>query len=203
MRAAVLEALGETEQPGDTGAEPVLEGEVRGPSGAALANLIQADARRLKVQLERHEQRARHLQAGINEYSVEYHKKFAIPFACIVFVMIGAPLAVRFPRGGVGMVIAFSLVIFAIYWSGLTGGETLGDKGLVPPFWGMWAVNIIFVGLGLFALSRFGNETATSRGTALDDLVELVRGLRTRWCARKTGGTLEPAGLEPAEAGRK
>src|SRR5690606_23591632 len=73
--------------------------------------------------------RADMLNQQINSFLVEYHKKFSIPFACIVFVLIGAPLAVRFPRGGVGMVVAASLVIFTIYYMGLVGGESLGDKG--------------------------------------------------------------------------
>jgi lipopolysaccharide export system permease protein len=99
-----------------------------------------------------------------NQYEVEYHKKFAIPFACIVFVLLGAPLAVRFPRGGVGMVIAASLLIFGIYYVSLIGGESLGDRGTVPPFFGPWAPNVLFGSLALWGLIRIGTETATSRG---------------------------------------
>ncbi len=69
---------------------------------------------------------------------MEIHKKYAIAFACIVFVLIGAPLAVRFPRGGVGMVITASVVIFALFWASLIGGETLADKGYVSPALAMW-----------------------------------------------------------------
>ncbi|NIR58319.1 MAG: LptF/LptG family permease, partial [Gammaproteobacteria bacterium] len=38
-------------------------------------------------------------------YLVEFHKKYAVPAACIVFVLIGVPVALRFPRGGVGLVV--------------------------------------------------------------------------------------------------
>lgn len=179
LRAAVLEALGLA---ADTAATDANGGATAASTERIRieARALETQARRTMVQLESYQQRAKQLRAGINEYSVEYHKKFAIPFACIVFVIIGAPLAVRFPRGGAGMVIAFSLVIFAIYWSGLTGGEQLGDKGYLPPFWGMWAANFIFLGLGLFGLARFGRERTTTRGNALDDLAELFRGLRAR-----------------------
>jgi lipopolysaccharide export system permease protein len=187
LLATVRVALGE-----DSGGEEGTRG-ADGKSGTAGTgrpeqHTLEAEARRVKIQLETSQQRVEQLQAGINEYSVEYHKKFAIPFACIVFVLIGAPLAVRFPRGGVGMVIAFSLVVFAIYWSGLTGGEQLGDKGMVPPFWGMWAVNFIFLGLGLFGLARFGRERSTTRGSALDDLAEIFRGVGARWRTRRLRG---------------
>ena len=120
---------------------------------------------------------ARNLQLLINRYQVEIHKKFAIPIACIIFVLIGAPLAVRFPRGGVGMVIAASLTIFAIYYMSLTGGEKLGDRGVISPFWGPWAPNLLFGAIALWAVSRIGRETATSRGGGWDDLWATIRRL--------------------------
>jgi lipopolysaccharide export system permease protein len=122
----------------------------------------------------------------INQYLVELHKKFAIPFACIIFVLIGAPLAIRFPRGGVGMVIAASLAIFGIYYTSLIGGESLGDRGTIAPFWGPWAPNLLFGFIAVLALSRTGRETATARGGGMDDLWLALRGLVTgRWLRRR------------------
>ncbi|MBR9991360.1 MAG: LptF/LptG family permease [Gemmatimonadetes bacterium] len=117
------------------------------------------------------------LQDRINQYQVEVHKKFAIPFACIIFVLIGAPLAVRFPRGGVGMVIAASLTIFGIYYMSLIGGEKLGDRGTIAPFWGPWAPNLLFGALAVWALSRIGRETSTTRGGTLEDMGVVLRGI--------------------------
>jgi lipopolysaccharide export system permease protein len=113
---------------------------------------------------------AKTLEDRINQYQVEVHKKFAIPFACIIFVLIGAPLAVRFPRGGVGMVIAASLAIFGIYYMSLIGGEKLGDRGTIAPFWGPWAPNLLFGAIALWALSRIGRESATTRGGGMEDI---------------------------------
>jgi len=174
--AAVRHALGilPDARPGEAGTAAAS----RKLSREIELNKLISDARRMKLQFENYQQRAKQLQNGINEYSVEYHKKFAIPFACIVFVLIGAPLAVRFPRGGVGMVIAFSLVVFAIYWSGLTGGEQLGDKGIIPPFWAMWLVNFVFLGLGLLGLARFGRETSSNRAGAFDGVKAFFARLR-------------------------
>ena len=118
---------------------------------------------------------ARDAKRGMNEYAVEYHKKYAIAFACIIFVLIGAPLAVRFPRGGVGMVIAISLAIFGIYYVSLIGGESLGDRGTIQPFWGPWAPNVLFGAIGLWALTRLGRETGTTRGGDWQDLWLTIR----------------------------
>lgn len=107
-------------------------------------------------------------------YHVEVHKKLSISFACIVFVLIGAPLAIRFPRGGVGMVIGASVAIFAVYWLSLIGGERLADRGLMTPFWSMWIPNFIFLAVGIWMTARMGREISSTRGGGWEDLLRTV-----------------------------
>jgi lipopolysaccharide export system permease protein len=123
----------------------------------------EAAPRRAAVELRMLQAREESARHRVDQYQVEWHKKFAIPFACIVFVILGAPLAVRFPRGGVGMVIAVSLGIFGIYYMSLIGGESLGDRGTLSPFWGPWAPNLLFFTISLWGLARIGRETSTAR----------------------------------------
>jgi lipopolysaccharide export system permease protein len=115
-------------------------------------------------------------RTSMNRYGVEIQKKFALSAACVVFVLIGAPIALRFPRGGVGLVIGVSLAVFAIYYVGLIAGESLADRAFLTPFWAMWAANVILTIVGLVLLGRMGREGATSRG---GDMSELLEGLRT------------------------
>ncbi|MGQ0643450.1 MAG: LptF/LptG family permease [Gemmatimonadaceae bacterium] len=132
--------------------------------------------------------RAEQYRTAIYQNEVEIHKKFAISIACIVFVLVGAPIAVRFPRGGVGLVIGFSLVIFAMYYIGLIAGESLADRGIMTPFWAMWAANIILTVIGLLLAARMGRETATSRGGDIADLLETFKGI-LRFRRRQEGET--------------
>lgn len=111
----------------------------------------------------------------MNRYGVEIQKKFALSAACIVFVLIGAPIALRFPRGGVGLVIGVSLGVFAIYYVGLIAGESLADRNFLTPFWAMWAANVILTGVGLVLLARMGKEGATSRGGDLSEVAEALK----------------------------
>jgi len=127
----------------------------------------------LELSVLRNQMDARQLE--INRLTVEYHKKFAIPIACIVFVLVGAPIAVRFPRGGAGMVIAISLFVFGIYYMSLIGGESLGDRGRIVPWSGPWAPNVVFTILALLGLARIGHETASARGGGWDDLWISIR----------------------------
>jgi lipopolysaccharide export system permease protein len=110
-----------------------------------------------------------------DRYLVEIHKKFSLAATCVVFVLLGAPIALRFPRGGVGLVIGVSLGIFALYYVGLIGGEALADRSIISPVWAMWGANIIMAVVGLFMTARMGRETATARGGDFGDLLESAR----------------------------
>ena len=99
-----------------------------------------------------------------NRYEVEINKKFSLAAACLIFVILGAPLALRFPRGGVGLVLLVSLVVFALYYVGLIGGESLANKGIIPPFWAMWGTNVILTVIGVVLLLRMGREENSGRG---------------------------------------
>jgi lipopolysaccharide export system permease protein len=95
------------------------------------------------------------------EYLVEIHKKFAIPFACIVFVFIGAPLGIMSRRGTFGMGASLSLGFFVFYWACLKGGENLADRGYFDPWVGMWMANIILGVIGLYLTYRTARESLT------------------------------------------
>jgi lipopolysaccharide export system permease protein len=90
---------------------------------------------------------------------VELHKKFSIPFACIVFAFIGAPLGIQGKRSGKAHGFMFSLLLITIYYIFLMAGEALGDKGTIPPFLTMWAPNIFLMGIGLYLLNKVNNDS--------------------------------------------
>lgn len=98
-------------------------------------------------------------QKEADMYLVEVHKKYSIPFACLVFIFLGAPLGVMIRKGGFGMSASVSLFFFLIYWASLIGGEKLADRGFISPFLGMWAANIIMGSLGTFLTYKVAKET--------------------------------------------
>lgn len=118
-------------------------------------------------------------------FLVEVHKKYAITLACLVFVLVGIPLALRFPRGGMGLVLGGGLGIFALYYVSLTAGEPLADAGILPPALVMWAPNVVFTILGLFGLLRVNRELGSTRGGDLAELTDMVRRRVAGW--RKRG----------------
>ena len=68
--------------------------------------------RNLERQLKNDFNLIKSYQRGKNKYKVEAHKKFSIPFACILFVLLGAPLGVMAKRGGFSISTAFSFGFF-------------------------------------------------------------------------------------------
>jgi len=103
-------------------------------------------------------------RSSIADFQVEIHKKFALAVACFIFVMLGAPIALRFPRGGVGLTIGVSLFVFALYYVGLIAGESLAKHEIVPAAISMWSANGIFGIVALVLLVRMGRESGSARG---------------------------------------
>jgi hypothetical protein len=73
------------------------------------------------------------------------------------------------------MVIGTSMVIFALYYVGLIGGESLAGRGYVRPWFAMWIVNVIMTLLGLIGLATMGNETSTARSSLWDQMLQGAR----------------------------
>ncbi len=101
-------------------------------------------------------QEGAHHRRRISAYMVEVHKKFSIPAACLVFVLLGTPLGMMAGKGGLGVSGGISLIFFTIYWAFLAAGEDLADRGLASPWVSMWSPNVLlaFVGLWLVWLAK-------------------------------------------------
>src|SRR4029077_15860017 len=103
-------------------------------------------------------------------YEVEIQKKAAIATACLVFALLGAPIALRFQRGGVGLVIGLSVAVFSVYYIGLIGGEELGNRLIVSPFFAMWTPNLLFAVVGLIGLWRIRKPGNSPHGGDWSDV---------------------------------
>jgi lipopolysaccharide export system permease protein len=97
-------------------------------------------------------------RSTINRFSVEIHKKYAIPFACILFVLVGCPLGILTRGGNFGLSAGISLLCYVAYWASLIGGEKLADRNLLDPALAMWAGNIIFFIGGAYVAWQVNRE---------------------------------------------
>ena len=117
------------------------------PTPRLLMDRILADHQRLQQEVTGELNFLENMDRKIYKLSVEVHKKYSIPVACIVFVLIGAPLGIMSRRGSMAMAGGVSFAFFLLYWASLIGGEELADNRFISPFMAMWLANIL-VGIG-------------------------------------------------------
>lgn len=83
---------------------------------------------------------------------IELHKKFSIPFACVVLGFLAVPLGVQSWSAKRSFGLGLGLFFFLVYYLILSAGVVFGETGVYPPAIGMWAPNIVMGALGLVLL---------------------------------------------------
>ncbi|MBN1481298.1 LptF/LptG family permease [candidate division KSB1 bacterium] len=104
---------------------------------------------------------------------VEIHKKYSIPFACIVFILIGAPLGIMARRGSLAVAGGIAFAFFLLYWASLIGGEELADNQYITPFWAMWLANILCGAGGIYLIFHSIHEATFIHWDRLNDLIKI------------------------------
>lgn len=90
---------------------------------------------------------------------VELHKRYAIPFSCLVFGLLGVPLGIQPRRSGRSYGFVISLFILLFYYISLTASEIFAIKKTIPPFLAGWTPNILFGILGIYLLIQASKES--------------------------------------------
>jgi lipopolysaccharide export system permease protein len=95
-------------------------------------------------------------------YEIEWHRKYAIAVACMLLFFIGAPLGSIIKKGGLGVPMFLSIVIFVIYWIISTMGERMVRIGVLEPQIRMWASTLILLPFSLFLIYKASVEAKIS-----------------------------------------
>jgi lipopolysaccharide export LptBFGC system permease protein LptF len=100
-------------------------------------------------------------------YEVEIQKKFALAAACVILALAAAAIAVRFPRGGMGLTIGASGAVFTGYYVLVVAGESLADRLVISPFVAMWMANAFLLAIVLLLVWRPGRPRAEGGAESL------------------------------------
>jgi lipopolysaccharide export system permease protein len=109
---------------------------------------------------------------------VELHKRYAFPFACIVFGLIGVPLGIQPRRSGRSYGFVFSILIILTYYISLMASEILAVRHTVPAFLAGWAPNFLFGGLGIYLLIKAANESPFKLSAWM---IEAIDAIHRKW----------------------
>lgn len=94
-----------------------------------------------------------------NKHSVEWHRKFTLPFACFIFFFIGAPLGAIIRKGGLGMPVVISVVMFIVYYIIDTTGVKMAREAIWPVWQGMWLSSMVLLPIGIFLTVKAANDS--------------------------------------------
>ena len=98
-------------------------------------------------------------QKTINRHWVEWHRKFTIPFTCLIFFFIGAPLGSIVRKGGLGTPIVISVFLFIIYYILENIGYKMTRDGVWEHWFGMWFSSLILLPIGVFLTYKAMNDS--------------------------------------------
>lgn len=93
-------------------------------------------------------------------YLVEWHKKFAIPAACLVFGLLGLGLSLGSRKEARSAAFGLSVAVIFVYYVFLRLGEQAGDTGMLSPFLSMWAANVVLGAVAILLLWLNHREAA-------------------------------------------
>lgn len=135
-----------------TGVEKIKERRVQIDSDKTkLAALPEAEA---KVRRKEVEFSIRQVERDGRSHWVEIHKKFALPFVCIIFALLSIPLGMSTRKGGRTSGFTVSLGIILIYYVLITAGEKMAKDGKISPSLGMWGPNLVFLAAAIYLFAR-------------------------------------------------
>jgi lipopolysaccharide export system permease protein len=102
----------------------------------------------------------------IRRHKMELHRKFTLPFACLIFFFIGAPLGAIIRKGGLGMPVVISVLFFVAYYIIDTMGAKMAREGVWLVYQGMWLSSAILLPLGIFLTYKSATDSAIMNSDA-------------------------------------
>jgi lipopolysaccharide export system permease protein len=95
----------------------------------------------------------------IARHEIEWHRKYVLALACLLFYLIGAPLGAIIRKGGFGLPVIVSVFIFLIYYIISITFEKTSREMVLAPEWGMWISTFVLIPVGLFLIYKAANDS--------------------------------------------
>ncbi len=108
----------------------------------------------------------------LRRHEIEWHRKFTLSLACLIFLFIGAPLGAIIRKGGLGMPTVISTLLFILYYIMSLTGEKMVRESVASPFAGMWFSSFVLIVAGIFLTYEATNDSAILN---LDSYINWIR----------------------------
>lgn len=97
--------------------------------------------------------------ANKDKYAIEWHKKFTLSVSCLLLFFIGAPLGAIIRRGGFGLPLVVSILIFIFYFTLSIVGEKLSKSGVLDVWQGVWLSSFILLPVAVFLTYKASTDS--------------------------------------------
>ena len=98
-------------------------------------------------------------QKNLRRHEIELHKKFTLSLACLIFFFIGAPLGAIIKKGGLGMPLVISVILFIVYYIFDNTGYKMARDGKMEVIAGIWLSTFVMMPLGAFFTYKAVGDT--------------------------------------------
>lgn len=114
----------------------------------------------------------------LNSYPMEWHRKFTLSFACLIFFFIGAPLGAIIRKGGLGMPVVVSILMFIAYYILMITGEKFAREDAWSMVGGMWFSSFVFLPLGIWLTYKAATDSGVMNIESYQILFKRLTNLR-------------------------
>ena len=116
---------------------------------------------------------------SIRKHKTEWHKKITISLSCLLFFFIGAPVGGIIRKGGLGMPVIVSVLVFIIYYIIDNTGYKMARDGKWVVWMGMWTSTAVLAPLGAFLTYKSNNDSVVLNADAYINWFKKVVGIRS------------------------
>jgi lipopolysaccharide export system permease protein len=139
-----------------------------------ILELALGSSRNLKSIIESSTQQLEDLKNDERMFTIKWHEKFTLSFVLIVLFLLAAPLGTIIRKGGIGMPMVVSIVMFILYYVINMIGIKMGRDGIMPEWLGAWLASFVLLPVGIFVLNRAANESAIFDKDKYQKLIERI-----------------------------
>ena len=116
----------------------------------------------------------------LRRHHMEARKKFTHSLACLIFFFIGAPLGAIIRKGGLGVPVVVSVIVFIFYYIINAAGEKMAKSGEWAVWFGIWLSTMVLTPIGLFLINRANKDSVVFNIEGYQNFFKRLLGIRTK-----------------------
>jgi len=119
-------------------------------------------------------------RAWIVRHEIEWYRKYSLSVACLLFCLIGIPLGSVIRKGGFGLSLVVSVLIFLVYYVVSTTIESTVKELVTPASIGMWISTVVLVPIGIYLVISVANDNLRINPRLMNKILNILKLRRKR-----------------------